>query len=252
MTHFLGPAITQGGGQASTQFLRNAAITHDLLSQLPPASIYRYKCHRNISDVIAFQQNGFWTNVQFTYEILPQPLDLLWENLRSKKRKKIRAAMGQLTISTLDDPNKFWNFYDDNLRARNIRNVCSKQICLRLIEECLRANRGCIYAAYDKNQQLVAAVFCIWDATTSFYFMSSRIDAAHDGAISLLTWEAMKDAAHHGLIFDFDGLNSASSVLFFTEFGGTINPRYVVTKQTLLGGIALDFKERTRASRFFY
>ena len=252
MTHFLGPAIIQSAGQPATQFLRRATIIHDLLSKLPNASIYRYKCHRDISDVIAFQQKGFLTNVQFTYEILPQPLDVLWGNMRSKKRKKIRAAGNHLAVSILNDTNEFWEFYDRNLHKKNIKNLCNKAICFPLIEECLRKKRGCIYAARDKNNQLVAAIFCIWDATTSFYFMSSRIDAAHDGAISLLTWEAMKDAAHHGLIFDFDGLNSASSVLFFTEFGGTISPRYIVTKQTLLGGIALDVKEHSRASKFFY
>jgi hypothetical protein len=252
MTHFLGPAIIDDGGNAATRFLRRANITRELIAKLPAASIYHYKCHRDITDAIAFQQEKFHTAVQFTYEMFPDAEEVLWKNLRGEKRKKIRSAQREVTISLIQDPMEFWQFYDANLNKKGSKNVCSQDICCRLIEGCLIRGRGRMHAAYDKNHHMIAAIFCVWDDTSSYYFMSTRAPDAHHGAISLLVWEAMKDAASRGLIFDFDGLNNSKAVLFFTEFGGIISPRFIVTRQTLLGGIALRTKNMCRESRYFY
>ncbi len=252
MTHFLGPAIIEDGGNPSTRFLRRTHITHELIRKLPPASIYQYKCHRDVTDAIAFQQMQFHTDVQFTYEVFPDTEEVLWKNLRGEKRKKIRSAQRAMTVSEISDPFEFWQFYDSNLQKKGSHNVCDRQVCCRLIEGCLSRDRGRMYAAFDKNHQMAAAVFCLWDETSSYYFMSSRAPEAHNGAISLLAWEAMKEAAARGLIFDFDGLNNSKAVLFFTEFGGIISQRFIVTRQTLLGGIALGLKNMRRESRYFY
>lgn len=252
MTHFLGPVLIDDGGSAMTRFLRRAKITHELIHKLPPASIYQYKCHRDIVDAIAFQQENFYTSVQFTYEMFPDDEKVLWKNMRGEKRKKIQSAQKSVTVSSLCDPMEFWRFYDENLRSKRIRNVCDRTICCKLIEACISRGHGRIYAAHDQNKKLVAAVFCVWDNTSSFYFMSSRADGAHNGAISLLAWEAMKEAAQRGLIFDFDGLNNSKAVLFFTEFGGIISPRFIVTRHTPVGGMALSLKNMYRASKYFY
>ena len=225
MTHFLGPSIIDDGGNPSTRFLRRAHITRELIRKLPPASVYQYKCHRDITDAIAFQQEKFHTAAQFTYEVFPAAEDALWKNLRSEKRKKIRSAQRSVTVSDILDPFEFWQFYDSNLQKKGIPNVCDRHICCRLIEGSLSRGRGRVYGAFDKNHQMAAAVFCVWDETSSYYFMSSRTSHAHHGAISLLAWEAMKDAAARGLIFDFDGLNNSKAVLFFTEFGAALSAR---------------------------
>lgn len=252
MTHFIGPAIVEGDGNHTTRFLRRAQITRDLVRQLPPASLYKYKCHRGITDVIAFQQENFITGVQFTYEITPQPEDVLWKNLRTEKRKKIRQAGRLLSVTDIYDAQEFWRFYDNNLKRREAKNVCEQKLCCDLIRTSIERGQGHIWGARDKNNDLVAAVFCIWDSTTSFYFMSSRTTQAHSGAISLLAWEAIKDASARGLVFDFDGLNNSKAVLFFTEFGGIISPRFIVTRQTLAGGIALALKDMRRENRYLF
>jgi len=252
MTHFLGPTVIDDGGHSSTRFLRRAHITRELIQLLPPASIYQYKCHRDITDAIAFQQEKFDTAVQFTYEIHPADEDALWKNMRSEKRKKIRSAQKELTVSDIHDPIEFWRFYDGNLQQKGIKNRCEQNMCYRMIEGCLSRNRGRIYSALDKNNNIVAAIFCVWDEISSFYFMSSRVLGKHQGAISLLAWEAMKDAAQRGLIFDFDGLHNSQAVLFFTEFGGVISPRFIVTRQTFLGHVALTIKNMNRENRYFY
>jgi hypothetical protein len=252
LVHFIGPAIDEGDGSPETRFLKKLEITRELIARLPSTSVCRYKCHRGVTDTVAFQAEHFSTSVQFTYEIYPRPPNTLWNGLRHKKRSKIRRAMEVLATTNIDDPKLFWSFYESNLKQRGIRDFhYDKVTTCRLIEACLTRGCGRIYAAKDKFGSLVAAVFCVWDPVSSYYFMATRRVDAHGGAVSLLAWEAMQDAAQRGLIFDFDGLTNQESILFFTEFGGTLSPRYMVTRKTLMGHIGLELSERFRGKNFF-
>ena len=71
LTYFLGPAIDEGEGSPNTRFLKRLEITRGLLEKLPRASWQYVKCHGGITEVIAFQELGFRTYVQFTHEIRP-------------------------------------------------------------------------------------------------------------------------------------------------------------------------------------
>lgn len=79
--------------------------------------------------------------------------------------------------------------------------------------------------------------------------MSTRTESAHDGAISLLLWRAVQDAAQKNLIFDFDGFNTRDSVAFFAGFGGRVSPRYMAVKTSLLGWFVWEAKELRRPNR---
>ncbi|HZM07257.1 MAG TPA: GNAT family N-acetyltransferase [Methylocella sp.] len=252
MVHYIGPAIDEGDGSQETRFLKRLEITRELIARLPAASVYRYKCHRGLTDAVAFQAERFSTSVQFTYEIQPRPPDILWNALRHKKRSKIRRAKEVLTTIAIDDPELYWSFYENNLKQRGIRDFYyDKVTTCRLIEACFARGCGRIYAAKDAVGSLVAAVFCVWDPVSAYYFMATRRVDAHGGAVSLLAWEAMQDAAQRGLIFDFDGLTNRESILFFTEFGGTLSPRYIVTRKTFIGHIGLELSERFHGKNYF-
>lgn len=250
MTHVLGPAIDAGGGDADAQAYNRTAITRELIARLPPAAIYNYKCQRDVTDVIAFQQEKFATSVQFTQELAPKPADAIWSGMRKKKRSQIRRAQEILKASTINDPELFWRFYEKNVSERGLPNHYKKDAVLACAEQCLLRQRGRIYAARDKDDRLTAAIWCIWDKTSAYYFMTSRSLDAHDGAVSFLLWEAVQDAMQLGLVFDFDGISSNESVAFYAGFGGRLTPRYIVTRTSGIGRLVWDLKEARRANRY--
>ena len=251
MTHFLGPAIDAGDGSLTTRLLARVSITRELIAGLPKAGLYKYKCHRDVTDVVAFQDNNFETAVQFTFEIAPKPVNLLWSNMGKKKRSQILRAQNFLTTTTIDDPNAFYLFYTSNLDRRGLRNHYRKDVCCRAVAASLERASGRIYAAKDKNGSLAAAVFCVWDQTAAYYLLTTRIPDAHDGAVSLVLWEAIQDAAQRGLIFDFDGLINKENFAFFSGFGGVLCPRYVVTRISPLVRIPLRIKEFFRGNTYY-
>ena len=234
LTRFLGPSVETGAGNVSARFLKRLSITHELISKLPPLSFFKTVCHRGVTESIAFQEDGFRSSVQFTYEIPAQPQEESWKRMRDKTRNCIRRAQDVHKVEDIDDPANFISFYEKTLQAKGLSSSIDLAIALRLISECLSRKRGRILGATDQNGHLVAAIFCIWDRASYFYNLSMREESADKGAISLLIWEAIQDASKRNLIFDFEGSIGKGSSRFYASFGGAASPRYIVTRATPL------------------
>jgi Acetyltransferase (GNAT) domain len=253
LTHFLGPAVDEGPGNINTRFIRHLEITRELIEKLPPASYTRIKCHHAVRDVIPFQEQKFKTTVQFTWEIHPQPKETLWENIRDKRRGAIRRGEKAVKVSQLDDPAAFIRFYAANLGTKGIQSNIDLPIATRIIEECLARQRGKILAATDiKTGAIHACVFYAWDSRAAYYIMTTRTPESSNGAIALLVWHAMQDASERQLIFDFDGLATPGSIMFYAGFGGTVEARYVATKMSIPVRVANAMREILNKGQFFY
>jgi hypothetical protein len=252
LTYFLGPAIDAGEGSPNNRFLKCLDVTRELLNKLPQTSSQYVKCHAGITDVIAFQEACFRTHVQFTHELEPDPVDTLWQQMRNKTRNVIRRAEEQLTVAECTDVPRFLRMYDENLSEKGLHNDIESSSCRRLLSAALERNQGRIVAAFDNSSEMVAANFCAWDETSSFYIMSTRSQDSGNGVTSLLIWEAIKHAAAKRLIFDFAGLGSRGSIHFYTGFGATVKPRYVAVRARPLKRMLSELKSVFGGENFFY
>ncbi len=253
LTYFLGPAVDEGTGNVYTRFMRRMEITRDLIRKLPRASFTQIKCHGGVNDVIAFQIEGMQTTVQFTYQIRPKSPDEIWHNIYNKKRRVIkRVVEKEMEVSNFDDPSKFMQFYETNLRARGLKNKLDVPACRRIIEACIARNRGRILAAFDEKKNFAAAIFCVWDHAVSYYMMTTRTPASDSGIISALVWLAITDAAQRQLTFDFGGLIAAKAVSFYAAFGGDPSPRYVATRVALPVLLARDLRAFNDKDRYIF
>jgi hypothetical protein len=233
LTHFMGPVIVDTESGSSKGLLRRARITRSLLSQLPRSFFCRFKCHRDITDVIAFQAEGYRTTVQFTFEMHPQPVERVWLTMSSPRRTIIRGAERLSEVVTLDDPELFMDFYETNLRLKDQDSFLDRQRCVALMAACLSRGCGTIFAT-KTGAALTAAIFCAEDEVSSYYLMTTRSPDSHSGCVSLLIYRAICAAMTRNKIFDFDGIHNAGSAAFFSGFGGIISPRYIATRSTLL------------------
>lgn len=238
LTHFLGPAIIEGEGSQDTRFQKHLEITRELIRKLPPASGYNMKCHRGVKDTLAFQREHFMTYVQFTHEIYPRPVPEVWKGLQHRRRSVITRAQKVLTPVEIHDPQVLVQFMRRNLDSYGIECNYNMDVCKKLMEASLEKQCGRIVAARDPEGKFAAATFCIWDSTAYYLFITARTPSTYRGSLTLLVWEAMRDAAQRNLIFDMDGVSSDESVAFFVGFGATVVPRYIVSRETKLLGIA--------------
>jgi len=230
MTHLLGPSLSRDMPDGnSARSLRRFTICADLIKQLPQAGHVWFALHRRETDVLAFEAAGFSTGARFTVEIAPDTREALWRQMRDKTRNVIRRAQENLTAQSIDDPTLFLDFYQENLRRRSLRNRYDRRICANLMSACLARGRGRLLFAIDAAGNPQAAIFTIWDEVTEYYLMSTRSPDSGNGATSLLIWTALQEAASFGRIFDMDGLDSQTNHLLLTGFGGTLQPRYMVS-----------------------
>ena len=230
--HFLGPAIDAGSGAACNRTLRRDRILRALIARLPPHGAFSQRMHRGLSDVLVFAEAGFHSHAQFTFEIAPDHPDRLWSAMRDKTRNVIRRAQERHVLSETLSPEDFARFYVRQAAATGTACYYPEAGMARVTAAALDRGRGRILAALGPDGQIAAAIFCVWDATCCYYLLSMRQRGADKGATALLLWEAIRHAAARGLVFDFDGLLTRGNRVFFVGFGGTVRPRYHVTRRT--------------------
>ena len=252
LTHFLGPGIDEGNGNDNSRFLRRIDITRELIAKLPKASWQCFRCHRGTTDVIAFQEESFKTYAQFTFEIQPGPVELLWQQMRDKTRNVIRRAEEQFRIEEINDAEKFVSLYENHLSSRGVRNTLDLAAAKRLVHASLERQRGRVLAARNQQGEVVAANFCAWDSTAAYYVACTRSDAAGNSAGSLLVWDAIQRAARGGLIFDFSGLGTRGSVLHYAGFGAALGTRFVAVRASLVGKLVARARLLFAEEHFLY
>ena len=253
LTHFLGPALVGCEGKSHKQFTYRQDVTRELISQLPKTSSFYLKCHRDVSDVIAFQGAGFRAGVQFTQEVLPQSLDDIWVNMRSKARQAIRGAHARGRLTTGSDPDLFMRFYAASFeKNKGMGSTMDRDIHAKLIRACLERGRGKIYEARERDGTLAAAIFCAWDNVSSYYLMTSRSNASHHGSTIMLVWEAIKEAVERKLIFDFDGIVSEGGARAANNFTPLLSPRYTVLRESAPMRIYRSVQALVNPASFFY
>ena len=250
MTHFLGPAIDEGTGAACNRVLRRAQITRELLAQVPRTSGFWQVMHRGTHETLVYQELGYEAAVRFTFEVAPEAPGVLWRNMRDKTRNVIRRAEEQHAVAELD-VSAFAAIYNDNLVHGGNSSRYSAALLEHVCSATISRGQGRILAAEDASGQAVAAIFYVWDTQAAYYMLSTRRPGSANGAVSLLLWHAMQEVAAGGLIFDFEGVTTSGSALFFTGFGGVVVPRYVVSRFTMAhriaGRLSNPFRRASRA-----
>ena len=176
LTYFLGPAVDEGVGNPTTRSLRRLEITREMLGQLPRTA---WQSTSNaigrIPDVIAFQELGFRAYVQFTHEIAPNPVAVLWQQMRSKTRNAIRRATELCSGPEMSAAAALIRLVAKHLEGKGLKIDIDVPLCQKIIASALGRNRGAILAARDENNQLVAANVCVWDELSYYYLLSTSL-----------------------------------------------------------------------------
>ena len=231
LTRTLGPSIPTRNSNASVEFRSRLGIVDEMIGQLPDFAHFIHALDPRLDEAIAITQRGYRVTTGYTVWIeRGRAKDEVWAGLRDKTRNLIRRAGEQLAVRRVDDAALFCDVYTRNLDAKDLDNVYGPQLMQRLINACLERDAGCVLGSFDRDGTVSAMVVLVWDDHAAYYLLSTRDRTAHNGAVSLLLWEAIQMTIDKGLVFDFDGFASDSGLSFLTGFGGTVKPRLVVRR----------------------
>jgi hypothetical protein len=250
-TNLLGPMIESGNGKRQRRLTNRLSIIRDLLDQLPTYDHCQFAIDPSLddglalADGLAFQERGFRVSPQYTFQVHCQKTpEEIWGAMDFKVRQHIRRAEERYTIAEIDDPQKFIDFYMNNLKKRGRRSYFNFDRFPLLFSECNTRDCGTILAALLPNGSPAAMTFLVWGHGMLYYTLSTRVsDASESGCVNLLIWSAIKKAQELGLTCDLDGIVSQGIARFLSGYGGEIRTRLVATHARPLYG-ALKYVAR--------
>jgi Acetyltransferase (GNAT) domain len=232
---------------------KRAQVTRQLIRQLP-RNVSLFLTLAGEFDFRLFLSEGFRSASEDNYFISPDRLPALYASFSKMTKRHIKQAQRDLVVSTTT-PETFIEIYATDLARRRRRPYAPLEIARDILTEGLRQGQARIFTAKRRDTgEIDAAVACLWDDARYYYWMTTRrLQASgqskpHQGAVKLLLWSAIQDAAARGLTFDFDGAGNdiapknKGTTRLYDGMGAQRCVRYAVKRETILERVLGHFR----------
>lgn len=228
MRFSLMPQHTQIGG-----CLGNADSPSDIAKAIDALGLayYYQKYPLNQSWVPALRAYGFTVNEMITYRItdLSDEQALIRSFSENKRRQIKKAALLQVDDSLHAD--QFYSFHESCLKKQHKPISYSLDYWLTLYEASMVHQAGKLIGLREKDGELTAAVFLVYDDTTCYYLIPTYDpDKGSNGAGARLVLESIRFAAKRHLAFDFEGSMIPGIANHYKQFGSTPTTYFSVEK----------------------
>lgn len=235
LTPYLGPLVffpedLKSGNRDGFEHEAIAA----LLAQLPPAQVCLLSLPPGLKQAGLFGSHGFDLAARQTFLLdLSLPESVLLGGFKDSLRRSIRQAGHQYVIS--NEPAllpQLHLFHKNTLAGKQQAQHHSEEMLRKLMNAAVAQQQSKLYAAHDLKGELQALLWNAWDQESSYYLMGARSPQSDSHrAMSLLLWQAIKDAQARGNnYFDFEGSMDPGVERFFRKFGAR-RELYLVLKK---------------------
>lgn len=233
LTQNLGIWIKYPEGQKyTTKLSYEKEILTELIEKMPKFDMFQQHFHYSITNWLPFYWKGFRQTTRYTYVIENlNDLDKVFKDFRENIKSDIRKAEKKVQICEFDDIEKFYKINTMTFSRQNINIPYSLEFLRQLDNVCKSNNCRKIYFAVDKNNEVHASVYIIWDSQSAYYLMGgSNPVLKNSGAASLLLWEAIKFSSTVSKKFDFEGSMIEPVERIFRAFGAQQKPYFSISK----------------------
>jgi hypothetical protein len=228
---------------------RRQSICRELIKKLDKYSAFYQNFSCDFTDWLPFYWAGFNQTTRYTY-ILENIKDTeyLLTNMDGQARRNIRNAVKNL-IEVRSDVciDEFLKVQSLTFERQNKRNKQSSEVLIRLIEESRKRKQGDIFGGYDKDGNLHAAAFVVWQKSSAYYIAGGGDPSFRSsGAHSLVLFEAIKYVSRFTDIFDFEGSMIPGVERFFREFGALQKQYFLIYRgrMSLLDRLKIKIRSR--------
>ena len=217
LTPYLGPFFFQDADNESFLF-------QELWKQMPKYDSFDIETTTGFQYVGLFEEQGFDTKQKDTYILdLAVQTEMLYANINSNHRNLIKQATTSHTIEEKPEHiSTLLTLHKITFERKDKSYPFDAAVIEKLITESIQKGQGCLLSAKDQAHHITASIFVVWDRETMYLLLSAfDINEAHQGAVRMLIWEAIKKAkALNIAYFDFEGSMDPGIAAFFRRFGG--------------------------------
>ena len=235
-TQTMGPWFAQEAQDMkySTRLGYRQTLCKCFIEALQEYSFFYQHFHFDITDWLPFYWAGFNQTTRYTYRLtdLSNETELL-ANMSANTRRNLTKARDKYHITVVRGipEEDFLTINRQTFKRQGLSVPQDPEILRQLIRTCRQRNQGDIWGGYDKNGQLHAAVFIVWQESSAWYLAGGGNPSLRSsGAHSLVMWEAIREVAPYTRQFDFEGSMLPGVERFFREFGAIQTPYHAITK----------------------
>jgi lipid II:glycine glycyltransferase (peptidoglycan interpeptide bridge formation enzyme) len=235
LTPFIGIHFANNSGMNPN---KRASLEKDILNQTLIFLENNYKRvvinnHYSIQDIRAFNWRDYQTIVRYTYIVDLKNIDVALEKIESRTKYEIRKCeKNNINVISSKETDTFYELLNTTYKRKGLKCPVSKNRIKNIFKTLKSISKCKMYFAFDSEENLLSAIFIIWDKDTAFYLMgANNPDFRKYGAANLLLKTAMEDLAKRGIkFFDLCGANNAGISLFKRGFGGELKVYYRTEK----------------------
>ncbi|MDM7998889.1 MAG: GNAT family N-acetyltransferase [Dehalococcoidia bacterium] len=242
LTQTLGPVLlpsskTTYEGRLSDEM----ELLEALVTAIPRAHIFSMHCHHSLTNWLPFYWAGYQQTTRYTY-IIPDLSDLnsVFAGFAHSKKGNIRKAEGLVTVHEDMAPKDFYENQKMTLRKQG-KTISYSYDLFKRIHDAGCQMSGCkTFYALDKNDNVHAAIFIVFDSKSAYYLVSSiDPDYRSSGSATLLLREAIVYASKHTRAFDLEGSMIRGVENSFRKLGGIQTPYFRISKYAAFPPIGL-------------
>ncbi len=210
-------------------------VLETLIEQLPEVPIYTQKFHHTLTDWQPFYWKNFRGETHYTY-LLEDISDIaaVYGDFKGSVRTDIRKAEKSLQIQNCEDIALFYGLCKKSFQKQGLNPSFSLDNLIALDNELKIRDLRKMYIAFDAENNAHAAIYIVYSDRTAHYLIGgSDPDKRQSGAVTLLLWQAIREASEAGLTsFDFEGSMVPSVEFAFRNFGAVQKPFFRISKNS--------------------
>lgn len=232
LTQKLGPWLKTNSLKYSKRLALEKDILQDLYGRLPTYSYYKQNWHYSLTNWLPLYWMGYEQTTRYTYVINDiSDIEQVVNNFEHAKRKNIKKSSAFINVSFDISAKEFYENHRMTLAKQGQNIAYTFEIFERLYKAGYSNNSAKTIAAYDKDGNLHAALFVVWDKISAYDLISTiDPDFRTYGAASLLVKEIIRYVSEFVNTFDFEGSMIESVERSFRQFGAVQMPYFSVSK----------------------
>ena len=240
LTQYSGPFIfyPTNLNKSDIHSFENKVYT-SIIAQLDSKNIdfIEINCHYSFKNWQQFFWSGYKQTTKYTYilENISNKETLLKEMSYSQRAKRIKKAKNDYYFSLELSAEEFYDFYKSNLKDLDKTIFYSKDFFLKLYNAAKERNQGQIISIYSKDNELLAALWTIWDSEFAYnMIMTSDKKKKCSEGTTLLIWETIDFLKDKTKNYDFEGSMIKGVALRNQSYGATALPYHCISKSNSL------------------
>lgn len=193
------------------------------------------------TDIRPAQRSAWRQDCLYTYVSDLTDLERLWQSIDGEARRQVaKAEKLGVSVRERSDVSAFHALHADTFRRQGLTAPVGEAGIRALHDHLHRADRCRLFFAEDRDGQLHAAAFIIWDHRSAYYLMgASSHRMKSSGAFSLLMWKVLESLSGRVPKLDLFGANIASIAQFKKDFATRLELYHDLRAHSLplLGGL---------------